>query len=330
LNRRGYSLLELLIALALLGALMSLAWSMLGSYRQAEQRGWDQSYRMQLVRAARELLENDADHWAATVGPTEWIEQSAVSPQSTGFRGSESEITVETMPSLDPLPWLEQITAVESSSERGPGGSAPASSATVDPGAGRQVERVHGPLSRARLRYSLTPIAETESGSPVCHLRRELAMIASRQQGTQDDPSPQDELNVADLYRLTEETADEGLSANAASTTTVRNLIDARFRFSDGRRWLSSWDESARGGLPRAIELSFDLPRPGETFASAREDRVSEDGERDTAIGFEVAAATAASAAAGEEALQRDVRIVIRVAAGDAATAVTATPEAAP
>lgn len=329
MNRRGYSLLELLIALALLGALMSLAWSMLGSYRQAEQRGWDQSYRMQLVRAARELLENDADHWAATAGPAEWIEQSAVSPQSSGFRGSESEITLETMPSLDPLPWLEQISAVEQSSPGGAGGSAPASSGVVDPGAGRQVERVQGPLSRARLRYSLTPIAETESGSPVYHLRRELAMIASQQRGVRDDPAPQDELNVADLYRLTEEAADEGRSATAVSTTTVRNLIDARFRFSDGRRWLSSWDESARGGLPRAIELSFDLPRPGETFAAAREDRLSEDGARDTAVGFAVAAATGAGAA-GEEALQRDVRIVIRVAAGDAVTAVTPTAEAAP
>lgn len=330
MNRRGYSLLELLIALALLGALMSLAWSMLGSYRQAEQRGWDQSYRMQLMRAAREMLENDADHWAATVGSTEWIEQSAVAPRSSGFRGSESEITVETMPSLDPLPWLAQITAAEPSSDRGLGGSTLVSPAAADPGAGRQVERVHGPLSRARLRYSLTPIAETESGSPVFHLRRELAMIANQQPGVREEPSPEDPLTAADLYRLTEDTADERQSASAASTTTVRNLIDARFRFSDGRRWLSSWDESTMGGLPAAIELSFDLPRPGETFAVAGEDRTLQDGDRDARVGFEVAAASGVGPAAGEEAIERDVRIVIRVAAGDAATATTATAEAVP
>lgn len=329
MKRHGYSLLELLIALALLGALMSLAWSMLGSYRQAEQRGWDQSYRMQVVRAARELLEGDADHWAAMEGSADEIEQSAVSSPSRGLRGSDSEITVELLPSIDPLPWLEQITAVDPNSPLGPSDALGVPSADV--GSGRETVPVHGPLNRAKLRYSLTPIAETESGSPVFHLRRELSMIASPRRDARDDPSPRDELTAADLYRLTEDTPDEeGNATTVATTTTVRYLIDARFRFSDGQRWLTSWDEGSMDGLPRAIELSFDLPRPGETFAAAREQGSLGDEESDGVGSFEVAAATGAGVAATDEALQRDVRIVVRVAAGDSATVVSPAAEAAP
>lgn len=329
MKRRGYSLLELLIALALLGALMSLAWSMLGSYRQAEQRGWDQSYRMQVVRAARELLEGDADHWAAMEGSADEFEQSAVSSPSRGLRGSDSEITVELLPSIDPLPWLEQITAVDPNSPLGPGDSAPRP--LTDAESDREAVPVHGPLNRGKLRYSLTPIAETESGSPVFHLRRELSMIASPRRDARDDPSPRDELTSADLYRLTDDTPDEeGIAATAATTTTVRHLIDARFRFSDGQRWLTSWDEGSMGGLPRAIELSFDLPRPGEAFAAAREQGSSGDGGLDASSSFEATAETGAGVAATDEALQRDVRIVVRVAAGDSAAAVSPAAEVAP
>lgn len=329
MKRRGYSLLELLIALALLGALMSLAWSMLGSYRQAEQRGWDQSYRMQVVRAARELLESDADHWAATAIPADEIELSAVSSLSKGFRGSGTEITIEMLPSIDPLPWLEQITAVDPNSPVAPGGPSPLPSADAE--SGRDTVPVHGPLNRGKLRYSLTPVAETESGSPVFHLRRELSMIASPQRGARDDSSPRDELTAADLYRLTDDTPDEDGIANAATTaTTVRHLIDARFRFSDGQRWLTSWDEASMGGLPRAIELSFDLPRPGETFAADRQEISAGDGEPDGSSTFEVGAEAGADVAASEEALQRDVRIVVRVAAGDAVLPISRSAEVAP
>ncbi len=327
MKRRGYSLLELLIALALLGALMSLAWSMLGSYRQAEQRGWDQSYRMQVVRAARELLEGDADHWAAMAGPADENDQSVASSLSRGFRGSGSEITIEMLPSIDPLPWLEQITAVDPNSPVVPGGSSPLPLAD----AGRGTERLHGPLNRGKLRYSLTPIAETESGSPVFHLRRELSMIASPRRDARDDSSPRDELTAADLYRLTDDMPDEDGIANAATTTTtVRHLIDARFRFSDGQRWLTSWDEASMGGLPRAIELSFDLPRPGETFAADRQEISAGDGEPDGSHSFEVGAEAGADVAASEEALQRDVRIVVRVAAGDAVLPISRSAEVAP
>ena len=60
--RSAYTLLELMLALALLGALMTVAWSLMGTFRDAEQRGWKLSHRTQTIRAAREWLQSDIQH----------------------------------------------------------------------------------------------------------------------------------------------------------------------------------------------------------------------------------------------------------------------------
>lgn len=324
--RRGYTLIELMIALGLLGALMALAWSMLGSYRQAEQRGWEQSYRMQLVRAAREMLEDDIDHLAALPPKIGFVDEAAGPLAGKGFRGTSTGFSAEIVPSIDPLPWLERIADfgdegtehdVELSGEAG--GQRGVGSVKVAP---------RGPLDRATLRYSLEPFAESADGDPVANLRRELNAIGRPRRGSEVGGDPQRRLDASDLYRSSGDgVSGAGDAAEGRELATVRRLANPRFRYSDGRDWLSQWDEGSRGGLPRAIELSFDLVMPGDSLRGLPVDTAAGGGGREgdgggasTGDSQQPLGASEASldgeSLTGEAAQERDVRIVIRVQGG--------------
>ena len=325
--RRGYTLIELMIALALLGALMALAWSMLGSYRQAEQRGWEQSYRMQLVRAAREMLEDDIDHLAALPPKIGFIDEAAGPLAGKGFRGTSTGFSAEIVPSIDPLPWLERIAAFGDEGTQGGGELAGGADDERGVGSGKVAPR--GPLDRATLRYSLEPFAESAEGDPVANLRRELNAIRRPRRGSELGSDPQRRLDASDLYRSSGDgVSGAGDAAEGRELTTVRRLANPRFRYSDGRDWMSQWDEASRGGLPRAIELSFDLVMPGdslrglpaETDAGGSGREGDGPGEASTGDPQQPLGASEASldgeSLTGEAAQERDVRIVIRVQGG--------------
>ena len=337
IRRSGYSLLELMIALGLLSGLLALAWSMLGSYRTAEQRGWEQANRMQVIRAAREMIENDVDHWAplGDDSPASTADRGSRFSASTGFRGTSTEMSIEMLPSIDPLPWLDEVTAdpslddapVLGSSASGLSSVAGENSQTDPP-----LSRPLGPLQRVRVQYALVASGMTPTGEQLVNIRRQMSLVAD------PDLSPRDsdgtsigarELTVADLYRIDDDpmTGDDVLRLGG-EMTMVRNLVGARFRYGDGKDWVDSWDETIQGGLPRAIELSFDLPpavnpnRVAITTADA-DGRASEriDG------GIETLAPTlddllmsdvgrASDNSGSSDVPQREIRIVIQVMAG--------------
>jgi len=315
IRRSGYSLLELMIALGLLGGLLALAWSMLGSYRTAEQRGWDQANRMQVIRAVREMIENDVDHWAPlnddSSGAT--ADRGSRFSASSGFRGTSTEMSIEMLPSIDPLPWLDEVTADPSLDDH-------------------PLSRPLGPLQRVRVQYTLVATGMTPSGDRLVNIKRQMSLVAD------PDLSPRDsdgtsigarELTAADLYRIADDpmTGDDVLRLGA-EMTMVRNLVGARLRYGDGKDWVDSWDETIRGGLPRAIELSFDLPpavnpnRVAITTADA-DGRASErnDGGIETLppilddlLMSDVGRASDNSGST--DVSQREIRIVIQVMAG--------------
>ena len=60
--RSGYSILEMMIALGLLGILLVTSWSLLDNYRRAEERGWSLVERTQAVRVAASWIKDDLMH----------------------------------------------------------------------------------------------------------------------------------------------------------------------------------------------------------------------------------------------------------------------------
>jgi hypothetical protein len=130
------------------------------------------------------------------------------------------------------------------------------------------------------------------------------------------------------LYRAGDDPSRDEMPVGAGGESTmVRGLVSARFRYSGGKEWFDSWDETARGGLPRAIELSFDLPAatnpneikierrdevgPGDRGGLATGDPLDELLSRDT---VEAVSPGTAGGAGGDTG--REIRIVIRVADG--------------
>jgi len=337
IRRSGYSLLELMIALGLLGGLLALAWSMLGSYRTAEQRGWDQANRMQVIRAVREMIENDVDHWAPlnddSLASTN--DRGSRFSASVGFRGTSTEMSIEMLASIDPLPWLDEVTADPSLDDAPVLGSAAAglSSDAVENGqTDRPLSRPLGPLQRVRVQYSLVASGVTPTGDRLVNIRRQMSLVADPDLSPRDSAGPSiaaRELTVADLYRIADDpmTGDDVLRWGG-ETSMVRNLVGARLRYGDGKNWVDSWDETNRGGLPRAIELSFDVPpavnpnRVAITTADS-DGRASEriDGGietlapiRDDLLMSDVGRASDNSGAS--DVPQREIRIVIQVMAG--------------
>ncbi len=102
--RPAFTLLELMIALGLLGALLSVAWSLMGTFSLAEQRGWKITQRTQTLRAARLWLEEDLEHLSIVdlVNPSSQTEANPLS-------GTDRQCTLRIAPSLDPLPFFEQL-----------------------------------------------------------------------------------------------------------------------------------------------------------------------------------------------------------------------------
>ncbi len=63
-SRSGFTLLELMIALSILSTLMLVAWSMLASFRDVQEKGRVQATKTQTIRSIRLWLEEDALHLA--------------------------------------------------------------------------------------------------------------------------------------------------------------------------------------------------------------------------------------------------------------------------
>lgn len=300
--RQAFTVLELMIALALLGALLAVAWSILGSYRLAEQRGWDQAYRLQIVRTTRELLETDVAHWDDVRSHDSFAANPELDALSAAFVGDENGFTIVMLPSLDPLPWLEKITASAGTASTPDGENA-------NDAKEHRTDRIGGPLDRVQLKYEIVRDASDVDSTAVSHLRRQLTSLnrPSSSTAVSEVGNAADRvLTVDDLYRRNET---DGLkSTRTMDSTLVRNLVAPRFRYGNGSEWFSQWDGREHGGLPRAIELSFDHPQANSPY------RVTVDRESNAAFG--PAGEAEASHGADQSDIERDVRIVVHVPAG--------------
>ena len=327
----GFSILELLIALGLLGTLLALAWSMLGSYRTAQQRGWDQSYRLRLAAAARDLLEQDALHFAPQIPVTNQPMadfrfasevDSGDHTEQAQFQGSVSGFSITTIASIDPLPWLEEVLGTgKGEPEVGmadlyrstdqQSSSALANSLQQFPTLLPQATRLRYAIQTSNLENdefetsnlnpsSLNP--STAANNTI--LVRTVAPLLGSSQATNDTNAAagfaaskaERVLGLNDLYRQTDPDADAIVSG--VTTNSLRGMTNAAFRYSDGSQWRSSWDSLWDGGLPRAIEFSFDYATEGS----------SESSTSPSDIGF-------GNESSGEE-IERDVRIVVLITAG--------------
>ncbi|MFN5851555.1 MAG: type II secretion system protein J, partial [Pirellulaceae bacterium] len=53
MSRQAYSLIEVLISLAILGLLMGVAWGLLGSFQETQERAWRQTEQIETGQQVR-------------------------------------------------------------------------------------------------------------------------------------------------------------------------------------------------------------------------------------------------------------------------------------
>ncbi|TWU17139.1 Pseudopilin GspJ [Novipirellula galeiformis] len=279
--REAFSLLELMLALALLGALMSVAWSLMGTYRDAEERGWKVARRTQVIRSARNWLENDIQHLAATALPERSLHPSpsaSIASTTARLTGNTQGFSATIVPSLDPLPFLERLMSDPAADEfeepiLSSTSAVPATPTTATP----------WPAERLEIEYRLSPSASPSSSqvnSPnvavgldtpdvqYTLIRSELSSPNSisgsdTTLGSSEATSAADRLLTAqDLYRQNE---DQPIARGVPlKESRLEGLLECQFRYCDGQSWKSSWNSDIDGGLPTAIALSFNFPARSE------------------------------------------------------------------
>ncbi|MCY2979992.1 MAG: prepilin-type N-terminal cleavage/methylation domain-containing protein [Planctomycetota bacterium] len=283
--RFAFTLMELMIALGLLGALMAVAWSLMGTFGNAEIRGWKLAHRVQTIRSARVWLESDMQHLALSVSPTDLnIPSLSEGPQ---FTGDSLGFTATIAPSVDPIPFLENLMSDamgpeqnNSATVRSPRMQSPSIQSPSKPFGKRDLDysatrdaddaapSTIWPAETIEIEYRLTPTS-TNSARPLAALagntntddtqfvltRRE--MMDSQQTMTFESPSER-VLSTQDLYGRSDETMMSSRSPFRESR--LEGLTKVQFHYFDGNSWISEWNSVQQGGLPIAIAFGFDFP----------------------------------------------------------------------
>lgn len=289
----GYTLLELILALALLGALMTVAWSLMGTFRDAEQRGWKLSHRTQTIRAARQWLQNDMLH----------LLQKELTPASTTtmksrLSGNSLGFTASIAPSIDPLPFLEQLMSDPVAGDAGVQDAEPVASLYSDTDAiVAQARQSLWPAETLEVEYQLAPIEDssttnqsllqpTDPSAIQFSLSRRELLNASAVPSNSEDRSPplnslsERVLTAQDLYRQTDETT--ASSGPAIRESRLDGLTNVQFQYFDGSNWIREWNSDQSGSLPLAVALSFDFPARAEMKPVEPMPEASSEGDADS------------------------------------------------
>ena len=288
-KRLAFTLIELMIALALLGALMAVAWSLLGTFRDAEIRGWKLSRRTQTIRSARTWLEDDMQHLAivdrnlsgnnARTTNAQKPSKSPIDAQAPPslydlrFTGNAMGFSTTIAPSIDPIPLLENLMydSVLLDRESSLGVSPPratpfgATPLGLDPSLAA-TPASPWPSETVEIEYQLTPVSSGSVSSPgplagisdqtqFVLTRREMLDVKNR---SVDVSSSERVLTSQDLYRQSDE--DALFSNQPIRETRLGGLVKAQFRYFDGLAWRSGWNSIQQAGFPQAIAFGFDFP----------------------------------------------------------------------
>jgi prepilin-type N-terminal cleavage/methylation domain-containing protein len=324
----GFTLLELIIAMSLLGVLLAAGWTLMGTFSQVQQRGWDLAARTQTRMSVRSWLQQDLQR--ATPLPTaKQTRPSALndSPReyphqqpSVRFVGSETGFSVMVNEALNPQTLLQ--AALDHGDQSA---SWTSDSNSVDnrfSGSRRLMVSASSLDQPIEVRYELRPSGTENYGnqskeiSTLC--RQELR--AAKRSLPAEQPLAADnrrELTAADLYRQTDESQEQ--YSEAEQSLDIAELVEPAFSYCDGRQWRSSWDSRTGNRLPTAVALSFDLKNRAAKQAQEPANRsISSSDNANPSVASSDPKLSASdlrdSPNTAEKDLQsRDVRIVIRL-----------------
>jgi prepilin-type N-terminal cleavage/methylation domain-containing protein len=265
-RRRGFTLLEVLLAAVLMAVLMTGLWGLMRTYERLFSSGQAKAERAQLARTLMEQLSDDLRS-AIPDSPTA-MPGASTAARRFGLFGTQRVLQVDVL----------QVTpaqCVAASTARDELGASPAKSPQVpelhtvqywfeeplldgaDGSAG-----VRG-LVRRELDWE-TPPGAVEEGSP--RARKAAAESLSESAALSDLVSTPDPMSVAPLRADPED----------PSILWAAEVIDLRFRYYDGATWGTQWNSLERKSLPVAIEVTLTV-QSGEEARQRAGPRPSDD-----------------------------------------------------
>lgn len=275
-RRRGFTLVEMLLATALCAVLLGALWMLLGTYGELFDKGQRQVERAQLCRA---LLEQMAEDLRSAIqdplpGTADEI-AGAAQRRRFGLFGSSRELRFDILQltpqqgNLVPVGRAAGVTE-ETRTARVPelrtvhytflepsGGESPerelsdsGEAAELDPGGGESSLASQTGLVRSELDFETPLETETEPG-----MAGESAI-------------PVDPDFAADRDLAADPDAAADLEAEDDTRLWVPEVVSLQFRYFDGRGWSDTWNSLTRKALPAAVEIQLQLAalptrRPG-------------------------------------------------------------------
>jgi prepilin-type N-terminal cleavage/methylation domain-containing protein len=252
--RRGFSLLEILLALSLGVVLLTAIGAAIDQSWKLSAQGQTELQRQQVARAVLRILERDLR--SAMFVPTSDFaedEEESSSPSTIGTpsngasSGSASDGTsTNTSSTVTQIGGEQQQTVLSSRGIRG-------EQAWIE---------IDGNRPQKELAYA-TPVNETLPSSRTSDFRTIMYWVAAP--GQANDPQGRGGLSrkEGDRYAIASaETAGRDASQNFSPTLLAPEIDSLTFRYFDGAQWLPMWDSVSYGSLPRAVEVQLHFAPP--------------------------------------------------------------------
>jgi prepilin-type N-terminal cleavage/methylation domain-containing protein len=232
--RRGFTLVEMLVATALCSVLLAALWGLYSTYADLFERGQMRVERSQLCRALMQQLADDLRCAIQDPLPGRDAAELRGAPlRRFSFSGSANELRVDILQ----VGWRP----------RGASAATDATGPTAEPAGPRvpELRTVH---------YAFAGPSGTESPPPghAGLVRREFDFETPLPVAVAGDPE-------ASLPRAGNPAEDP---AEDPHTTWVPEVVAVGFRYFDGKGWTSGWNSIQRKSLPVAVEVTLRLTDP--------------------------------------------------------------------
>ncbi len=303
LRPSAYTLIELLVALVLVGVLMMGVWALLKNWGRLYDRGKQRTEKAQLVRSLSDQITDDLHEVTYRVPPRRGRRPvRATLDTAVGLVGEKDWMVLDILHAITPY---HQTSAAAATSDSGT--SVPAEEqqwAVRSP----ELQRVVYWFQPHAAEDAATPLAEGEAPPFGGLLRLAVAReyfsdLANLDRGTTPVARSRTSLRsqvelICQTVTTPEDAAGSGIAdtgggaLGAVSSTTETPAADVgrptwlpgvlqqdevprvgwwEFRYYDGVKWQESWDSREQGRLPVAVEVKFelvDLPEEGTPAAT--------------------------------------------------------------
>jgi len=253
-RQEGFTLVEVLLALALSVVLMGAVYVGLSLYRQLSTTGREQVERSQIIRALQRKMTVDVRSVVFTP-PSETGEESA----GTTAEEAGSESTEETTNEIEIIDPTDAITVAAK-------GIIGDSQSLV----------LHISRPPRDFNYSSLQDAQRTSTGQSSDLLTVTYLLSSPDAGGLQaavaNATGKSGLARLSGDRLTMDIADAAGNVDQLASTAVILAEEVRFvqfHYWDGLQWYETWDSNQTGTLPRAIEVTLGLRNPASSAASS-------------------------------------------------------------